>query len=209
MLGIVIIINLVRRKAYRRDLRVLPLSFYARSPDVVAKELLGKRLVRRLEGVQLEGVIVETEAYFGEDDPASRAYHGRKRYNSQMWNEPGTLFIYNVHRYWMLNVIAHEPKGVGGVLFRAIEPIRGVDIMLRNRPVQKITELTNGPGKLSIALRVESSMTGTTVMNSGSAVFILNGEPLGYLSSRRVGVTVDLPRDLRFYVEGNPYVSKS
>jgi DNA-3-methyladenine glycosylase len=187
---------------------VLPFSFYDRSPDVVAKELLGRRLVRRLEGVILEGVVVETEAYFGEDDPASRAYHGRKRYNSQMWGEPGSLFIYNVHRYWMLNVVAHEPNGVGGVLFRAIEPIRGVDCMLRNRPVERITELTSGPGKLSVALCIEPSMTGVKVTSSESAVFILDGEPFPYLSSKRVGVTMDLPRDLRFYVEGNPYVSK-
>ncbi len=189
-------------------MKVLPLSFYARSPDFVARELLGKRLVRRLEGAQLEGVIVETEAYFGEDDPASRAYLGRKRYNSQMWGESGTLFVYNVHRYWMLNVVAHELNEVGGVLFRAIEPIRGVEVMLRNRPVHRITELTSGPGKLSVALRIEPSMTGINVTNSESAVFILDDESLGYLSSRRVGVTVDLPRDLRFYVEGNPYVSK-
>ena len=187
---------------------IVPYSFYARSPDVVAKELLGKRLVRRFEGVQLEGVIVETEAYFGEDDPASRAYLGRKRYNSQMWSEPGTLFIYNVHKYWMLNVVAHEPKDVGGVLFRAIEPTRGVELMLRNRPVQRITELTSGPGKLSVALHVEPSMTGINVINSENAVFIVDGELIRYLSSRRVGVTMDLPRDLRFYIEGNPYVSK-
>lgn len=198
----------MRRKAYRRDLNALPLSFYARRPDVVAKELLGKRLVRRLEGAKLEGVIVETEAYFGKDDPASRAFHGRKRYNSPMWSEPGRLFVYNVHRYWMLNVIAHCPQEVGGVLLRAIEPIQGVELMLRNRPVRRITELTNGPGKLSVALGVEPSMTGINVMNYESAVFILDSEPFPYSSSRRVGVTVDLPRDLRFYIEGNPYVSK-
>jgi DNA-3-methyladenine glycosylase len=108
---------------------VLPRVFYARSPEVVARELLGKTLIRVAGEDRLGGTIVETEAYHGEADPASRAFHGMKSYNSMMWAEPGRVFVYNVHKYWMLNVIAHEEGAVGGVLFRAIEPTLGVEAM--------------------------------------------------------------------------------
>lgn len=72
-------------------------KFYERDPEAVAKELLGKKLVRRLGDEVLDGIIVETEAYCGLEDPASRAYHGQKIYNKLMWSEPGKVFIYNVH----------------------------------------------------------------------------------------------------------------
>ena len=112
--------------------KILFPSFYSRDPAVVARDLLGKRLVRVLNGEALEGTIVETEAYYGAEDPASRAFHGRKNYNRLMWGEPGRVFIYNVHRYWMLNVVAHEPDEIGAVLIRAIEPTRGIESMLSN-----------------------------------------------------------------------------
>ena len=93
---------------------LLPRSFYTRSTDEVARDLLGKLLVRRLDDMLLGGIIVETEAYFGGDDPASRAYEGLKTYNRVMFEEPGRVFIYNVHQYWMLNLIAHD---TGSVVF--------------------------------------------------------------------------------------------
>lgn len=96
-------------------------DFYTRDTETVARDLLGKILVRRLGDELLGGIILETEAYFGADDPASRAFQGKKRYNSVMFGEPGHLFIYNVHKYWMLNFIGHD-NGVGGILIRAIEP---------------------------------------------------------------------------------------
>lgn len=189
--------------------RVLPRGFYVRSPEVVARELLGKRLVRVLDGVLLEGVVVETEAYHGGGDPASRAFHGRKDYNAPMWDEPGCLFVYNVHKYWMLNVVAHEPGGVGGVLFRAIEPTIGVEEMRRRRPVTDVRELTSGPGKLSVALGVTRGLNGLPVTDAGSPVHILDAPTAPEChTSHRIGVTRDLPEELRFYIPGNPYVSR-
>jgi DNA-3-methyladenine glycosylase len=105
--------------------KLLSSSFYSRDPAVVAWELLGKSLVRIIGGDALEGMIVETEAYYGTEDPASRAFHGRKNYNRLMWEEPGRIFIYNVHKYWMLNVVAHEPDCVGAVLIRTREGVEG------------------------------------------------------------------------------------
>jgi DNA-3-methyladenine glycosylase len=189
--------------------KVLSPSFYSKDPAIVAQGLLGKRLVRVLDGEALEGMIVETEAYLGAEDPASRAFHGRKNYNRLMWEEPGRIFIYNVHKYWMLNVVAHEPDCVGAVLIRAIEPTRGIESMLSNRPVKELKALTSGPGKLTLALGIDKGSHGTSVLNSGSEIHILDtaSEPV-IGTSRRIGVTKDLDRDLRFYVEGNPYVSR-
>jgi DNA-3-methyladenine glycosylase len=188
---------------------VLPVAFYERCPEAVARDLLGKRLIRVLDGEKLGGTIVETEAYHGLADPASRAYHGRKNYNSPMWNPPGRLFIYNVHKYWMLNVVAHCPEGVGGVLIRAIEPKTGLRTMRRLRHIDDDRELTNGPGKLSLALEVTHELNAYPVTDPDSPIHILNAPcTVDYCTSHRIGVTRDLPQELRFYVKGNRFVSK-
>jgi len=189
--------------------KILPSSFYSRDPAIVARELLGKRLVRVLNGESLEGMIVETEVYYGAEDPASRAFHGRKNYNRLMWGEPGRVFIYNVHKYWLLNVVAHEPNRVGAVLIRAMEPIRGIETMLTNRPVKEPRELTSGPGKLTLALGIDKGSLGASVLSPRSEIRILDApsDP-NVVTSCRIGVTKDLDWDLRFYVEGNPYVSR-
>ncbi|MFH2110094.1 MAG: DNA-3-methyladenine glycosylase [Candidatus Bathyarchaeota archaeon] len=188
---------------------VLKQGFYARDPADVARALLGKTLVRRLGSERLEGVIVETEAYYGEGDPASRAFKGRKSYNKVMWGEPGRLFVYNVHRYWMLNFIAHRPGGVGGVLIRAIEPTTGIERMLVNRPVDKMAKLTSGPGKLSVALAIGKSLNGSKATDEKSPIHALHSdsEP-ETASSHRIGVTRDLPENLRFYVKNSGFVSR-
>lgn len=189
--------------------RVLTRSFYARDTAEVARDLLGKKLIRRLGGDSLEGLIVETEAYYGVDDPASRAYGGRKRYNEVMFGEPGRLFIYNVHRYWMLNFVAHEPGKVGGVLIRAIEPVKGVKIMRMNRSAKDIRELTSGPGKLTLALGVGKSLNGCSATDEGCPAHVLENKLVFEVGeSHRVGVREDLPERLRFYVEGNGFVSR-
>jgi DNA-3-methyladenine glycosylase len=189
--------------------RVLSRRFYERDTAVVARDLLGKVLVRRLGGWSLGGVIVETEAYYGVDDPASRAYHGRKRYNAVMFGEPGRLFVYNVHRYWMLNFVAHEPGKVGGVLVRALEPTIGVEKMMENRPVERLEELTSGPGRLTVALGVDRSLNGSPVDEEARPVHVLDNH-LSFEVGRsgRIGVAKDLPLELRFYVKGNGFVSR-
>jgi DNA-3-methyladenine glycosylase len=187
---------------------VLGTEFYKRGTETVARELLGKVLVRRLGDELLGGVIVETEAYFGVEDPASRAFHGRKTYNEVMFQEPGHLFIYNVHQYWMLNFIAHD-NGVGGVLIRAIEPTMGIEIMKIYRPVKRLRDLTSGPGKLTLALGVNKSLNGEPVTEENSTVLVQNNQiEFEMLTSNRIGVTKDLPEHLRFFIKGNQFVSK-
>ncbi len=191
-------------------LDVLSEGFYRRDPDVVAENLLGKRLVRRLGYSRiLEGSIVETEAYFGLNDPASRACHGMKDYNALMWKEPGRVFIYNVHKYWMLNIVAHVEDGVGAVLIRAIEPVNGIELMKRNRPVKDIRELTNGPGKLTVALEIDKSVNGTPVTVRRNPVTVIDNRMMLEVGrSHRIGVKKDVEKKLRFYIEGNKFVSR-
>ena len=109
-------------------------DFYERNPASVAKDLLGKTLLRKLESEVLSGKIVETEAYYGGSDPASRAYRGRKRFNELMFMSVGKAFIYMVHANWLLNIVAHVEGGVGAVLIRAIEPIEGIENMQEHHP---------------------------------------------------------------------------
>lgn len=189
--------------------KILPKEFYKRSPKIVAKELLGKRLVRKLEEAFMEGIIVETEAYYGLNDPASRAYHGIKNYNRPMWKEQGRTFIYNVHRYWMFNIVAHTMNEIGAVLIRAVEPVKGIEIMKNNRRVTDVFNLTNGPGKLTIALKIDKSLNRIPVTSSESKIIIANNRmKFEMKSSHRIGVKKDIERKLRFYIEGNRFVSR-
>ena len=185
-------------------------DFYRRDPAEVAKDLIGKVLVRRTGNAILSGKIVETEAYYGEEDPASRAYRGRKKYNSPMFGEPGRLFVYMVHTWWLLNIVAHGDGEVGAVLIRGLEPVEGVQAMLMNRGIEDIQNLTNGPGKLARALAVTNELNRLDITEDSSELVVTAGEyeVLDIGSSRRIGVTRDLPEELRFYIEGNRFVSK-
>ncbi len=180
-----------------------------RDPKDVALSLLGKILVRKLNDQILEGKIVETEAYYGLDDPASRARNGLKNYNAPMWGMPGLAFIYNVHNNWMLNVVAHKPNCIGAVLIRAIEPLRGIEIMKANRGLSDINKLTNGPGRLTKALKIDKKLNLTDLTKIESPIFIINGPAVHEVgSSHRIGVRRDLDEKLRFYIKDNPFVSK-
>jgi DNA-3-methyladenine glycosylase len=188
---------------------IIPREFYARDPEDVAKELLGNLLIRKLNNNPLEGVIVETEAYYGLNDPASRAYQGIKKYNKPMWKKPGNVFIYNVHKYWLFNIVAHKSNEIGAILIRAIEPIRGINVMKKNRPVEKVVELTNGPGKLTMALKIDKRLNNIPVTSKDSEIVIVNNTMnLEIDSSHRIGVKKDLERKLRFFIKGNKFVSK-
>jgi len=144
-------------------MNVLPRSFYERDPAVVARELLGKVLIRRLASQVLSGKIVETEAYYGENDPASKAYKGRKTFNEPMFREVGRTFIYMVHGNWLLNIVAHPKGEVGAVLIRALEPLQGIDAMKKNRGTADLKGLTNGPGRLARALAITKELNGVDV----------------------------------------------
>ena len=188
---------------------MLSKDFYERDPALVAKDLLGKILVRKINSEILSGKIVETEAYYGEDDPASKAYKGRKMFNELMFMDVGKAFIYMVHGNWLLNIVAHLKGSVGAVLIRAIQPMEGIENIQKNRNMKDTCDLTSGPGKLTKALAITNDLNGIDVKRKNSQLMIVEGksESLQISSSHRIGVKADLPQKLRFFVKGNKFVS--
>ncbi len=186
---------------------ILPKKFYARDAEIVAKDLLGKLLVREIGNKKLVGKIVETEAYYGLNDPASRAYTGKKNMNSVMWCDAGTIFVYMVHNNWLLNVVTGKKEDPQAVLIRAVEPIEGIEIMKKNREKEK--ELTNGPGKLTKAFAIDRSFNKKKIYKKETKLYILdNKEEFEIGTSNRIGVSKDLEKHLRFFIRGNKYVSR-
>ncbi|MBO3799947.1 MAG: DNA-3-methyladenine glycosylase [Candidatus Brockarchaeota archaeon] len=188
--------------------RILPQDFYARDPALVAMNLLGKVLCRVLRGIILAGVIVETEAYYGETDPASRAYRSRGDIAMMLYGDVGRALVYGVHGKWLFNVVAHEPHGSGGVLIRALEPIRGVEMMKKLRKIDDLLKLTNGPGRLTEAMDINKNLHKKPVYLNSSEITIREGRKEENIArSFRIGVTKDLDIPLRFYVKNSRFVS--
>ena len=181
---------------------ILSKSFYEEDPAEVAEKILGRVLVRRIGGKRLSCIIVETEAYYGPGDPASRARRGGDL-KKVMFGEPGVALIYGVHGQWLLNVVAHEPGEAGAVLIRAAKPLEGVNLMKRFRGVKDERLLMSGPGRLTKAMRLDKRFHGKPVYTDSYGLWIEEGRLIpSSLICRgpRVGVSRDLPFPLRFYV---------
>lgn len=190
-----------------------PREFYLQDTRIVAQALLGQVVERRLTtGETLSGVIIETEAYLT-DDPACHAYRGLTPRNKTMFGPPGHAYVYFTYGlHMMLNVVC-APEGVAeAVLIRALEPVEGIDTMRENRGgLGDIRQLTNGPGKLAQALALTRlAHDGIDVTDpNGELRFLPNEYPLfEMVTTTRIGITqgVDLP--WRYYVSGNPFVSR-
>jgi len=184
--------------------------FFERYTPNVAKDLLGSLLVRVIHSERLSGMIVETEAYRGADDPASHAYRGRTMRNSIMFGEAGHAYVYFSYGFhWCLNVTT-EPSGTAGaVLIRAIEPIEGTDKMQRNRGLQRDWHLTNGPGKLTQALAVESAFNDEDIITSKRLFIERWHKPEVICSGPRVGIAKGMEFSWRFAIDKNRFVSKN
>jgi DNA-3-methyladenine glycosylase len=141
-------------------IRPLDRAFFARSPRVVARELLGKVLVRQDEGVYLAGRVVEVEAYLGENDPAAHAAAGNTLRNAVLFGPPGFAYVYFIYgNHYCLNVSCEREGKAGCVLFRALEPLLGLEDMARARGVtvhgpRDLLKLTSGPGRLAEAFGI-------------------------------------------------------
>jgi DNA-3-methyladenine glycosylase len=189
-------------------------DFYRRSTLRVARELLGKRLVRVVDDQRLSGLIVEVEAYIGEDDAACHAACGRTSRNEAMYGPPGHAYVYFIYgMHHCLNVVTGEEGFPAAVLIRALEPLEGVDIMRRHRPGKPDRELTNGPAKLCQAMAIDKGFNRVDLC-TGEVLFIEEGrmvaqEEIG--ASPRIGIKADeLARSVpwRFYLRGNDFVSR-
>jgi DNA-3-methyladenine glycosylase len=190
-------------------------SFYQRPTEVVAKDLVGKKLVRTIRNnkkhFRLAGIIVETEAYGYSDDLASHAYVGPTDRNKVMFGNVGRAYVYFTYgNHFCLNVSARRSKAeAGAVLIRGIEPVEGVELMRQFRPVDDIFSLTSGPGKLTQALNITSSLNGTDMTNPESEIYIESGKrPKGIVTTPRIGITRAMDKEWRFVDPSSPFISR-
>lgn len=183
-------------------------SFFQRNTRVVAQDLLGKVLVHQdFRGVS-GGLIIETEAYFGPEDPASRA-RKRTRISEPMWSRGGHALVYMVHANWLLNITTDKEGTPGAVLIRSLEPLEGLDLMKERRGVSEIRKLTSGPGKLTQAIGITGEYHGVDLINQDNLKIVEgNNDRFEIGKSHRIGVTEDLEEELRFFIIGNEFVSR-
>ena len=190
--------------------RSLPTSFYDRPTELVARELLGAILEHESPEGVASGRIVETEAYLGPDDPACHAVAGRTERTWHLHGPPGTAYVYFIYGvHWCFNAVTREEGHGSAVLVRAIEPVRGLDLMKRRRGgARRDIDLTNGPGKLCQALGIDGALDGARLdrgplrIRAGDAASDHDVEV-----TARVGITRAADWPLRWFLRGNPYVS--
>jgi DNA-3-methyladenine glycosylase len=189
----------------------LPTSFFTRSPELVARELLGCLLAANVGGALAAGRIVETEAYLGADDPGSHAAtKGITPRNAVMYGPPGTAYVYFTYgNHFMLNAVC-EPEGTAGaVLIRALKPVIGLEVMTQRRGGRALRDLCSGPGKLCEALGVDLSDNGEALGGGRLTIYrgsVNPGERIAV--SGRVGLTQGHDLPLRYYLQGDSFVSR-
>jgi DNA-3-methyladenine glycosylase len=184
--------------------------FFKRYTPSVARELLGCRLVRILDGKRLAGLIVETEAYRGHRDPASHAFRGRTRRNEVMFWPAGHAYVYfTMGAHFCLNITTERKGTPAAVLIRAIEPVEGIATMKRNRGLDDLDRLADGPGKLTKALGIDRDLNGEDIVLSTRLFLEPDTKPEVILASSRVGISVGKSVKWRFFVQGSQFVSKA
>ena len=153
-------------------MNILPRDFYNRPTLTVARELIGARLIRILDGVKLVGLITETEAYISEKDLACHAKAGRTARTAVMYGDPGHAYVYFTYgNHWMLNVVAEREGFPAAVLIRAIQPIEGAEVMSTRRSERD----TFGPGKLCQAIGITRSENGVDLTETTGGLWIEMG----------------------------------
>jgi len=192
-------------------MRTLGRRFYSRDTIEVARNLLGKYLVRQIDRKRLVGKIVEVEAYRGVDDPASHAYRGETARNKLMFGEAGHAYIYLIYgKHHCLNVTTERVGVPGAVLIRALEPVAGIEFMKKNRKSNDLVNLTNGPGRLTEAMGITKELNGWD-LTKGETLFIsepTRKESFCIRAATRIGVKKGVDKPWRFYIEANKFVSK-
>jgi len=198
----------------------LPRAFYSRPTLRVARDLLGKYLVRRIGRSIFVGKIVEVEAYCGSIDPASHAFKGKTPRNAVMFSRAGHLYVYFTYgMYFCANVVTERTGKAGAVLLRAVEPLQGVSRMITNRnkrngvkPRKAITGrfLTNGPAKLCQAFGIGREENGADLL--GIEIYVTRGTPVRHSEverSKRIGIRMGRDKKWRFFLKNNRWVSKA
>ena len=178
------------------EMKVLPRKFYMNDTKQAAKDLLGKTLVRKIGNQVLSGVIIETEAYKGKNDPASHASRKKTERNKIMFSEVGRAYVYFTYgMHYCFNVVAkREEDESGAVLIRAIQPQQGIKHMVKNRKTDVISNLTNGPGKLTQAMQITLKQYDLD-LTKNSSLFIIDGEkPTKIMAKPRIGIKTGIDK---------------
>jgi DNA-3-methyladenine glycosylase len=159
-----------------KDHLIIDRPFYARRSLIVARELIGAMLIRKEGDTRIGGIIVETEAYCGEDDLGCHCRAGRTERNQAMYGQPGHAYIYFTYgMHWMLNVVVEVEGFPAAILIRAIKPIEGLSIIAQRRQGQPEKQWTNGPAKVCQALNIDHRFYGIDLCNPESGLFIEQG----------------------------------
>ncbi len=191
-------------------IKPLKKSFYERNTQIVAFELIGKVLVSKQSEVVLSGKIVETEAYFGDQDPASHAYCGMTPRNQVMFGPAGFSYVYFTYgNHHCLNVVTEKENVAGAVLIRAVEPISGIETMKKSRGYVAHKQLTNGPGKLTQAFGITREHSGKD-LTQDELFCVTEGKEEGLLHiqvATRIGISRAKHMPYRFYLTASPFVS--
>jgi DNA-3-methyladenine glycosylase (3mg) len=208
-----ILIPLMKSKKSESEVKLheeLSFAFFKGKCTDIAKRLLGKALITRTPEGIAGGIIVETEAYLGMNDPACHLSHGVTKRTESFCNGSGTLYIFKIHRYNNLNVISEYNAHPECILLRAIEPTHGLALMKRRRGTDTITDLTTGPGKLTEALGITKEASNNKRINTGT-IFLVNTAitNVDMVTTTRIGISKATDWPLRYYIKNNPFVSKS
>ncbi|GAB5053467.1 DNA-3-methyladenine glycosylase [Pediococcus ethanolidurans] len=179
----------------------------------IAQKLLGKRLCFQTKTGVMTAFIVEAEAYIGPKDQAAHAFQGhRTPKNEPLYHEAGTIYIYQMRTQLLLNLITQKENDPQGVLIRAIQPEKGLTQFQKNREVHQLFELTNGPGKLMQAFGIPKILKGSRLNEGPLSLDLQNFKiPAVIKESGRIGVPnkgIWTNEPLRYFVAGNPYVSR-
>lgn len=193
-------------------MKILGREFYHRDTIDVAKDLLGKIIVRVVRGKSLSGMIVETEAYRSKDDPGSHAYRGMTERNRVMFGEVGRSYVYFTYgNHYCLNLVAKDDStAAGAALIRAIEPLQGIELMRKFRKISDIYNLTSGPGKLTKALDITKHQNAVDVTKKGE-LYVTEGRRIDesqVIAASRIGINLGLDKKWRFLIKDNQFVSK-
>lgn len=197
----------------RRSLmgNILPVAFYDRDTEHVSRELLGCALECTTAEGKASGIIVETEAYIGEHDPACHAAAGRTKRTGPLYGRPGIAYVYFIYgMYWCVNAVTRAEGLPSAVLIRALEPLAGIDLMRSRRGATRSgRELTNGPGKLCIALGIGREHNGASLQRG--RLVIRQGERVAdrdIVIAPRIGIKKAADWPLRWYVRDSEFVSR-
>jgi DNA-3-methyladenine glycosylase len=198
------------------SLTPLPRSFFARNPRRIARDLLGKVLIRDFGPLLLSARIVEVEAYLGENDPAAHAAAGNTARTSVLFGPPGHAYVYFIYgNHHCLNVSCEREGKAGSVLFRALEPITGIDQMARARGItlrtsRDLPKLTAGPGRLAQAFSITRTRDNGSDLTSPASGLWIGDDAFRVRNikvSPRIGITKAAAHPLRYFLAGNPFVS--